>query len=158
MSHKIALEDRFWAKVDKGGPDECWEWTAGKSSEGYGRISIGNREAGNVFAHRLSWKLHNGNIPAGIYVLHRCDNPSCVNPRHLFLGTPADNMADMVAKERSAAGEKNSQSVLTDQIVLAMRELFDAGDTSTAEAGRRFGISYRAAWKIIRRVSWSHLP
>lgn len=90
-----AIEDRFWAKVDRGG--ECWLWTAGRDSSGYGSLRTGHTK---VSAHRLSWQLHHGQIPPGQNVLHRCDNPRCVRPDHLFLGTQADNVADMVAKGR----------------------------------------------------------
>lgn len=89
------IEDRFWAKVDRGG--ECWRWTADCDSSGYGSLKTGHTK---VSAHRLSWQLHHGQIPPGQSVLHRCDNPRCVRPDHLFLGTQADNIADMVAKGR----------------------------------------------------------
>jgi hypothetical protein len=93
--------DLFWAKVDKNGgvpahlPDlrECWLWTASLFVGGYGRF-------GAQRAHRVSWELHHGEVPEGLFVLHRCDNPRCVNPGHLFLGTQTDNMRDMWAKRR----------------------------------------------------------
>lgn len=89
------IEDRFWAKVDRG--DGCWRWTAGCDSSGYGSLKTGQTK---VSAHRLSWQLHHGPVPPGQNVLHRCDNPRCVRPSHLFLGTQADNIADMLAKGR----------------------------------------------------------
>ena len=106
------LEQRFWAKVKK--TDGCWEWTACCSSSGYGQICRGGHSGPQVQAHRLSWELHNGPIPDGMCVLHRCDNPS-----HLFLGTIADNNADMAAKGRAAHqhGETNGSCRLTaDQV------------------------------------------
>ena len=94
---------RFWANVQK--TNGCWEWTGGKHAPGYGRLFVATKE---MRAHRFSWLIHNGRIPDGLFVCHKCDNPNCVNPEHLFLGTHQDNMDDMVAKGRvvSACGRK----------------------------------------------------
>lgn len=88
---------RFWSSVDKDGENGCWLWTRGRNEHGYGVL---DRKSGSGLAHRYSWELANGPIPTGLQVLHRCDNPPCVNPEHLFLGTRLDNMADMTAKGR----------------------------------------------------------
>lgn len=97
------LAERFWEKVDKSG--DCWVWTANctrdrNGKKQYGLISAGRRGEGMLYAHRVSWELHFGPVPEDLRVLHRCDNPQCVRPDHLFVGTQADNMADMVAKGR----------------------------------------------------------
>ena len=89
-------EDRFWAQVEKRGPDECWLWV-GATLKGYGR---GNWNGEHYYAHRKSWELANGPIPDGLYILHACDNPPCVNPAHLRPGTQAENVRDMVERGR----------------------------------------------------------
>lgn len=97
------LAERFWAKVDKRGPDECWPWTGSCSRNGYGRIGRGRADEGADGAHRVSWELANGRpVPQGLFVRHSCDNPICVNPAHLGIGTPADNTRDSIVRGRAA--------------------------------------------------------
>lgn len=102
-----SLEQRFWSKVQK--TDECWLWLGAKS-RGYGMIRIGGM-AEKKAASRVSWMLHFGPIPEGMHVLHKCDNPQCTNPKHLFLGTHADNMRDKTAKGRNGHTEEWLQKI-----------------------------------------------
>lgn len=103
------VDERFWVKVDKSaGPDECWPWLAGSCSAGYGTFRFNDRENSS---NRVAWMLSFGPIPDGLWVLHRCDNPPCCNPRHLFLGTCGDNVRDCIAKGRGnrARGERSAR-------------------------------------------------
>ena len=95
MSRYQTLSERFWAKVNRDG--DCWMWTGTLNHKGYGQFWFGTK---HHQSHRASWMMHRGPIPDGMWVLHKCDTPSCVNPAHLYLGTHAENMADMVARGR----------------------------------------------------------
>lgn len=150
------IEDRFWAKVVKKGPDDCWEWT-GHRHRGvkYGQIGVGRRVDGLIYTHVLSWQLANGPIPEGLFVCHRCDNPPCVNPAHLFLGTQADNMHDMLGKRRHSHGEKHATK-LTANDVRRIRELCAQGATQINVA-KMFGVSRSMVGFIANRKRWTLL-
>jgi len=152
---KRTLEERFWEKVDKKGPDDCWEWTAGKLSRGYGRIKINGKEQ---YAHRVSWELANGPIPDGMCVLHRCDNPSCVNPAHLFLGTQGDNVYDMHQKGRAPdlRGERNGRARISREDVHKIREMISQGISQTNIA-RQYEVTKQEINNINTGVSWGWL-
>lgn len=149
------LDQRFWERVDKRGPDECWPWLSGTNALGYGGISTGKRPAASLLAHRVSWMLHQGQIPDGLDVLHSCDNPPCVNPAHLWLGTRADNNIDRHLKGRDAVlpGEKNGRAKLTSAQVLEVR----AARGKQADIGRRYGIIQSTVCAIKARRLWKHL-
>lgn len=137
--HRTVAE-RFWAKVDKsGGPDACWLWTGSRNALGYGWASDANHRG--VGAHRLAWILTNGN-PGPLFVMHSCDNPPCVNPAHLSVGTHADNLRDSSRKGRM-------HQKITDGQVIELRERAAAGE-SAAALGRAFRLSYTGAKRIIR--------
>ena len=124
------LVDRFWDKVDVRGGNDCWEWTGGKDRDGYGLIGLKSpwRTRG---AHRVSYVIGNGPIPDGLLVLHSCDNPSCVNPAHLFTGTQLDNMRDMIDKGRVylRQGARNPNCSLSEDDVLQITDRIKSGET-----------------------------
>jgi len=136
--------------VDKSG--DCWVWTAVTDRRGYGLLHGAPYRA----AHRLSYLLAYGD-PAGLHVCHRCDNPRCVNPAHLFLGTDADNLGDMAAKGRSLWGERNMHAKLTVEQVLEIRRLAADGGLLHREIAARFGVTRVTVTDIHRRRSWRHL-
>lgn len=155
--HKGATaEQRFWAYVTKRrGPGACWEWTGMTSTAGYGFLHV--RPGERVMAHRFSYELHIGPIPVGKLVLHRCDNPPCVNPRHLFCGTQKENIADMFAKGRGKPGDMtgvhNHQARITENDVRAIRV---SGDRAW-QAAERYGVSISLIHAIRQRRLWPHI-
>lgn len=154
-SRKFTLHDRFWSRVNK--TDTCWIWTGTSLAVGgYGYISHKRKM---YRAHRLSYEWTKGSIPKGMFICHTCDNPKCVKPEHLFLGTPADNVHDMIKKGRDtkAVGEKASKSKLTPIQVLEIVELFPKPGISYAEMGRRYGVKHSSIINIVRGKSWRHI-
>lgn len=149
---------RFWAKVDQSG--DCWLWTACRNKGGYGSFAAVARKghAHTVLAHRFSWAIHNGPIPDGLDVLHRCDTPACVNPAHLFLGTDVENVADKFNKGRQAdvRGEGNGRAILAAEDVQAIRQRHKAGE-SYRVLGIAYGVTKIAIAKIVRRENWAHI-
>lgn len=151
---------RFWSKVDRRESDACWLWQASDNGK-YGQIVIRlNGRMYHLHAHRVAWELTHGPIPDGLFVCHTCDIPRCVNPAHLFLGTQADNMADMVAKGRARAlpppptiGEKHPQAKLTWRDVREMRQLRAQGWTLQALADR-FGVTLSNVGLIVTGKTW----
>ena len=147
---------RFWDKVDRRGPEECWPWTASTTEKGYGKIGVGSPPRHLLSTHRMSWILAYGPIPPGMHVLHRCDVPGCVNPSHLFLGTQADNIADREAKGRGPVGERNGVSKLTEADVLEIRARLQQGEYQS-EIGKDFLVAQTTISAIARGVTWKHL-
>ena len=153
--------ERFWDKVDVRGEDACWEWLAYKEASGYGQFSI----KGIMYkVHRVSWVLHNGEIPEhdsfhGICVCHTCDNRACVNPSHLFLGTHKENMQDMVAKHRGVdcTGEKSGMHKLTELQVIEIRKKYVPHVYTLAMLAKEYGVDSTNISCIITRKTWKHL-
>lgn len=145
---------RFWQFVEKS--DDCWLWTGHHQRQGYGTIRVNERY---VMAHRFSYELHYGPIPDEMCVCHNCpggDNPGCVNPAHLWLGTYADNSADMARKGRSVVGSRSPNTRLTEYAVKEIRRRH-ANGASAAALGREFGVGKSTAHRIVHRKSWTHI-
>jgi hypothetical protein len=143
--------ERFWSKVDQRGPKDCWEWQAACNSKGYGHI--GFSPCGSFLSHRLAYSLAYGRDPGQLCVCHDCDNRRCCNPAHLFLGTCADNSADMREKGRGSAGEAHAQAKLTARSVRAIRD----SDKPRRVLADRYGITQSTVWDIQRNRTWRHL-
>lgn len=149
---------RFWAKLRPGAPDDCWLWQGARyAPNGYGKL-VQRNPSKEHRAHRLSYEIHNGAIPAGLEICHHCDNPPCCNPAHLFLGTHADNMHDMIVKGRRtcAHGKQHPRAKLRDDDVRVIRLLNASGISQTA-LGAQYGIPQSAVSSIIRGKTWKHV-
>jgi hypothetical protein len=179
------LVDRFKAKYALNRQTGCWDWTASTAGKGYGQIKLpGTRR--QIYAHHLSWQIHHGKIPTGKYILHRCDNPRCVNPDHLFVGSAKVNAEDMKAKDRHLRGELNTEAILTEADIRAIRMLWKAkdrhlrgelnteailteadirairmlcaaGDLPQRRIAQLFGIQQMEVSRIHRRERWAHV-
>lgn len=179
---KVSLEERFWNKVLKKGHDDCWEWTGSRNWDGYGQINVDGKTRR---AHRLSWVMSNRKkIPKNMVIMHTCDNPPCVNPSHLVIGTQAENMADREKKNRGAdrsgnknpmfgkkrtketrdkisasrkgryGGEKNPRAILSKENVLKIREMYSTGDYTQKEIAKIFGVADVTISDITRWKTW----
>lgn len=154
LNKPISLEEKFWANVEKpNDQDSCWRW-GGHLNKGYGQIHNGIKA---WKAHRASYVINVGPIPDGMCVLHRCDNPECTNPRHLFLGTQLDNLKDMAAKKRGKNGNLKGSDVgnskLTESDVLEIRQAQD----SQSSLARRFGVGRSTIFRIRKEQAWRHI-
>jgi len=161
---------RFQNKIDTRDPDECWEWKAGRTVDGYGWFKIGRQP---FLAHRIAWVLANGAIPPGLAICHQCDNPPCCNPRHLHPESLTYNNRDRARKGRSNSlraekhwshkhpeavlrGENNGQAKITEIQVREIRNLSATG-ASDATLAKRYSVSRKAIWQIVRRRVWRHV-
>lgn len=158
------LVSRFEKKRRRGGMSECWPWRGYLLPRGHGQILVRSRgKWATALAHRVAWAIEHGACPPrDLCVCHRCDNPPCTNPRHLFLGTQAENIADMDRKGRRVTGnrplgEDNNMSKLTTSDVVEIRRLCAAGAAQRGVAAR-FGVTQSAVSVVVRRKSWKHVP
>ena len=161
-TYEERAEARLLASFDMQGEDECWPWTATRQPNGYGSFFYQGRRHG---AHRFIYERHHGPIPAGLFVCHHCDNPPCVNPGHLFLGTAADNTADMIRKgrykvgsrENCRRGEDHPDAVLTEADVRDMRAVRAAEGIPYYAIAERFGVAPRTAYLAVTGRTWAHI-
>lgn len=150
------LAEKFNRAIKK--TPNCWLWTIDIGTGGYGHVTINSKR---ISAHRFSWEFHNGPIPEGLWVLHKCDVRNCVNPDHLWLGTRMDNIQDAVKKgrNRGCRGEKNWRAKLTKFKVLKIRALnkpYKHGFGRICLA-RKFGVAPSTIWAILKRKNWDHI-
>jgi len=149
---KRTKKERFFEYVEKKSFG-CWEWSGGLDKAGYGRFGLEN--AKGIGAHRYSYALHYGSFKKSLFVLHECDNPKCVNPDHLFLGTHQDNMADMVKKgrQRALSGEDSPACKITEGIAINILN----SQLSYNETAKKYGVSKSTVAAIKQRRTWKHL-
>ena len=153
------LEKRFWANVDVRGPDDCWGWLVSKCQGGYGRMRV-NGESRQA-THILFYLRHGSWPPKGRTCNHHCDNPGCLNPRHLYLGTRKSNARDRVQHgrcwEKVNMGERNGRARLTDDDARRIRRLILQGDLTQKEIAHRFGVANVQISRIKTGKRWTHV-
>lgn len=147
------IADRFLSRVSK--TEKCWIWKGGKDDFGYGSFSLEGRARK---AHIASYKLFKGDVPEGLCVLHKCDNPPCVRPEHLFLGTKADNMHDMIQKgrEKHSKGIDRPMAKLTENDIPTIRKHRNNG-LSYGQIGKLFGVDPKTVWSVCNGKTWTHI-
>ena len=151
----LTLKERF-DRAYKIASNGCWIWTMASTGR-YGQITINSK---CVLGHRLSYELHKGPIPKGLYVCHSCDNGHCVNPEHLFLGTPADNSRDFIEKggKPGAYGASHYRTRLTENDVKEIRQLYVNSRMTFRQIGERYNLKPVTIHNIVRRKTWTHVP
>lgn len=150
------IKERFYKHINKIQEDECWDWLACKNGNGYGLFYI--HRIGRAYSHRVSYTLHLGVIPDQMLVCHSCDNTSCVNPKHLFLGNEITNAKDMVKKGRCAStGERSWKTKLTNEDVVTIRSKFSSGQYTYKQLAEQYGVGQNSICRIVKRKRWSHI-
>jgi hypothetical protein len=156
--NRMTLEERYWKYAVK--TDGCWEWSGFTDEMGYGRVSAFTSDDRWVphLAHRISWELHFGPIPDELLVLHRCDNPPCSRPDHLFLGTQLDNVRDCIAKGRNNRIGHSSGVGLTELQVAKIKQRFRDGERNFTALGKEYGVSRHTISDIFMERTWKNVP
>lgn len=150
----VDLDLRFWSKAAlTANPERCWHWQKGKQNKGYGVFGIGRKA---FLAHRVAYLIGHGRDPGKFCVCHKCDNPSCVNPKHLFLGTTIQNLKDMTKKGRRVHGEGYSNAKLTDELVRKCRQRSASGESGRSIA-RSLDISVATIAMMLKGETWTHV-
>ena len=153
MTYIKKTKERFFNKVKK--TKTCWNWVGTMGSNGYGQISFKGKY---IQAHRLSWILKNRFIPKGKFVLHKCDIPTCVNPKHLFIGTNFDNVHDAIRKGRmNNVGENHGYSKLSNQEVISIRKEYIPRKCSQRFLARKYNVTHGMIYCIVHNKNWKHL-
>ena len=149
------MEERFWSKVDKKGDNECWNWKSCND----GRYGIFRNNNKNNGSHRLAYELHNKiDIPKGLVIRHKCDNRLCCNPNHLELGTYKDNSNDMIERNRSAFGERNPKSKLTEQQVIEIKQkLLNWKWGMDSQIAREYKVAKETIYDIRNQKTWKRI-
>lgn len=158
LSSRMRIEDRLARHSAAPDPDGCVFWTGDANRRGYGVMvfKTGDKRARKL-AHRVSYESHFGPIPEGMFVCHHCDNPGCIAPDHLFLGTDADNSDDKCRKGRQNRGERHGAAKLTEASIEEIRSLYGRGGITQAELSARFNVDCSTISLAVRGKTWSHL-
>ncbi len=168
-------KDNYLSKLVRTGDDSCWDWQAYKDGNGYGHFAVWDpiqKVTFGYLVHRISYWLHTGEDPGDLFVCHKCDNPSCSNPKHLFLGTMEDNRQDMIAKrrsafgdrngsrtrpERKALGERNGHAKLTCDKVVEIRHAYQQGRLSQRKLAKLYNVSKGVIDDVVNHRTWKHV-
>lgn len=146
----------FWNKIKVLGNNDCWEWRAFKDKDGYGQYSSW-KDGDEQRVHRIMWILKFGSIPKGALVCHKCDNPSCCNPNHLFLGTHRNNVEDKVSKNRQAKGMSHGRSKLTEEDIVKIRSRYIGKWGQITKLAKEYKVGYATMYSIIHNETWKHI-
>lgn len=161
MADSEDAQKRFWRKAEIKSTEDCWLWKGIITTEGYGKFTaalVHGQRVVVVSAHRVSYFLTHGELPLDLCVCHHCDNPSCVNPKHLFLGTNSDNIADRDRKNRQAKGLRSGVSKLTPSAIQKIRVQYFEKGISIMLIAKKFQVARRTIYSILHGKTWKHIP